>query len=96
MRQFLGIVKAHYGKTPIIYTTVDFYRENDLEKINGYTFWLGSVADHPSKVYPGQRWGFWQYSGTGRVPGAPGDIDLNAFHGSQEVWKTWKARNGVQ
>lgn len=96
MRQFLRIVKAHYGKDPIIYTTVDFYHDNDLGKINGYTFWLRSVADHPSKIYPGQRWGFWQYSGTGRVPGAPEDIDLNVFHGSQAVWEAWKSRNGVQ
>jgi lysozyme len=96
MRQFLRIVKAHYGKTPIIYTTVDFYHENDLGRINGYTFWLRSVADHPSKIYPGERWGFWQYSGTGRVPGAPGDIDLNVFHGSVDQWQAWLRRNGVQ
>lgn len=96
MRQYLRMVKAHYGKTPIIYTTVDFYHENDLSKINGYPFWLRSVAGHPSKIYPGQKWAFWQYTGTGRVPGAPADIDLNVFHGTQDSWQAWKARNGVR
>ena len=95
MRTFLRIVGAYYGKTPLVYTTLDFYHENDLSKLNGYGFWLRSVADHPSKTYPGERWLFWQYSGTGRVPGSPGNIDLNVFDGSPDVWRAWLARNGI-
>ncbi|WP_286134859.1 glycoside hydrolase family 25 protein [Neptunicoccus cionae] len=95
MRTFLRIVEAHYGKRPVIYTTPDFYKENDLGRLNGYPYWLRSVADHPSNVYPGERWVFWQYSGTGRVPGSPGDIDLNVFDGTPALWRMWLAQNGI-
>lgn len=95
MRKYLRQVQAHYGKTPLIYTTVDFFHENELWKVNGFPFWLRSVADHPSVVYPEQRWLFWQYTGTGWMPGAPGTIDLNVFHGSRAVWREWLVKNGV-
>jgi lysozyme len=95
MRSYLRIVKSHYGKTPVIYTTPDFYKENELWKLNGYPFWLRSVADHPSVVYPGESWLFWQYTGTGRVVGTPGNIDLNAFHGSPALWSEWLRSNGI-
>lgn len=85
---FLQIVGRHYGQRPIIYTTVDFYRENQMGRLNA-EFWLRSVADHPSVTYPGQRWTFWQYTGTGIVPGIQGDTDLNAFAGSAADWARW-------
>lgn len=92
IRTFQRIVGAHYGQRPVIYTTVDFWKANDLGQLAGEEFWLRSVAGHPSKVYPGARWSFWQYSGTGRVPGIEGDVDLNAFAGSLEGWQAWLAR----
>ena len=89
MRRFLSIVERHYGKRPIIYTTVDFYKDNDLASFGGYELWLRSVAGHPSDVYPGQRWSFWQYTGTGRIPGIKGDTDINVFTGSLNSWRQW-------
>ena len=73
---------GRYRKRPVIYTTVDFYRDNELWRLEGYPFWLRSVAGHPSEVYPGQRWPFWQYTGTGVVDGIDGPTDLNVFSGS--------------
>jgi lysozyme len=49
------------------------------------------VADHPSTVYPGQGWSFWQYTGTGAIPGIPGKVDINAFRGSPADWARWLA-----
>lgn len=89
MRIFLKRLREHYGKRPIIYTTVDFYRENRLGQIREADFWLRSVADHPSNIYPGQKWLFWQYTGTGVVPGVTGDTDINVFHGSANAWREW-------
>lgn len=88
---FLRIVGAHYGTRPLVYTTVDFWEANDLQRLNE-EFWLRSVAGHPSETYPGTRWKFWQYSGTGRVPGVETDIDLNAFNGSAAAWQAWRAQ----
>jgi lysozyme len=94
--RFLAIVTAHYGQRPVIYTTVDFYETNDLRRLRGEEFWLRSVAAHPSEPYPGARWSFWQYSGTGRVPGIAGNVDLNAFEGTEADWHSWLARRRVR
>ena len=51
MRIFLSIVEKHYGKKPIIYTSVDFFDDNDLSGFRGYPYWLRSVAGHPSDKY---------------------------------------------
>ncbi|MBP7242639.1 GH25 family lysozyme [Amaricoccus sp.] len=93
METFLAMVARHYGQRPLVYVPPDFFRENDLARMQGVTFWLRSVAGHPSAVYPGQSWGFWQYTGTGQVPGIAGEADLNAFAGGQTEWRAWLARH---
>ena len=85
---FKDILHRYYGQRPIIYTTVDFYRDNDMRNWPE-EFWLRSVAGHPRHVYPGQRYTFWQYTGTGRVSGIGGDVDLNVFAGSPGEWRAW-------
>ncbi len=92
---FARIVGSHYGQRPMIYTTVDFYRDNDLGRLSGYEFWLRSVAGHPAEVYPGQRWTLWQYTGTGLVPGVERQTDINAFSGSAEGWSGWLAARAI-
>ena len=89
MKIFLSMIARHYGKRPIIYTTVDFYKDNRLGSVLGYEFWLRSVADHPRSIYPGQKWSFWQYTGTGQIPGIEGNADINVFSGSQDQWQEW-------
>lgn len=97
MGVFLRMLKAHYGQKPIIYTTVDFYRDNQLALLKGHEFWLRSVAGHPMDVYPGQRWSFWQYTGTGKIPGIAGETDINAFAGTPDAWRKWvEARTSTQ
>jgi lysozyme len=86
---FLNILERHYGKRPIIYTTVDFYHETGIGALENTQFWLRSVAGHPGQVYPGEAWAFWQYTGTGVVPGIKGPVDINAFAGSVNQWRTW-------
>lgn len=93
MRIFLDAIERHYGKKPIIYTTVDFHRENIDGHFRDYPMWLRSVAEHPETLYPGHDWHFWQYTGTGIVPGITGDVDINVFAGNEDAWRTWLARN---
>ena len=88
-RRFLSLLEAHYGQRPIIYTTVDFYRDTGIGQVGGTEFWLRSTAGHPSTVYPGQRWTFWQYTGTGLIPGIAGQVDINTFAGSPSNWARW-------
>lgn len=88
---FLDMLERHYGQRPIIYTTPEFYRVNEMQQMDGEEFWLRSTAKHPREVYPSQQWSFWQYSGTGTVPGINGAVDLNAFSGGAAEWKRWLA-----
>ncbi|MQW89040.1 GH25 family lysozyme [Sinorhizobium saheli] len=89
MQVFMDKLERHYGQRPIIYTAPDFYRDNLRGAFLSHPFWLRSVAAHPSKVYPGRKWVFWQYSGSGLSHGVDGRIDLNVFHGSEEDWHDW-------
>jgi lysozyme len=88
-RIFLDMLEAHYGRRPVVYTTVDFFRETGIGRLRGTEFWLRSVAGHPRSVYPGAFWTFWQYTGTGIVPGIEGLVDLNVFRSSPEIWLRW-------
>lgn len=88
---FADKLERHYGQRPVIYTAPDFYRDNLRGEFLDYPFWLRSVAAHPSKIYAGRKWLFWQYSGSGLSHGVEGKIDLNAFHGSEDDWHDWVA-----
>lgn len=93
MQVFMDRLEAHYGQRPIIYTAPDFYRDNLKGAFPNHPFWLRAVAQHPSKVYPGRKWVFWQYSGSGLSHGVTGQIDLNAFYGTEAEWHDWVSRN---
>lgn len=92
MRVWMDTVERAFGKKPIIYTAPDFYRDNLRGYFSDHHFWLRAVAEHPRRVYPGKNWTFWQYTGTGAVPGIRGKVDLNAFAGSTQVWERDWAR----
>lgn len=87
--RFLNILENHYGRRPVIYTTVDFFRETGIGRLKNTEFWLRSVAGHPRQIYPGAHWTFWQYTGTGIVPGIKGNVDLNVFRSAPEIWLRW-------
>jgi len=89
MQVFMDILERHYGKRPIIYTSPDFYGDNLEGAFPKHPFWLRSVAVHPSKIYPGRKWLFWQYSGSGLSSAVDGRIDLNAFNGTEADWLRW-------
>lgn len=88
---FIDDVARHYGRRPLVYTSPDIFRERELWRLRGVEFWLRSVAGHPSTVYPGQRWTFWQYSGTALIPGIEGKADANVFAGTAGDWAAWLA-----
>ena len=92
-RTFLRMVENHYGQRPIIYTTVDFWTDNQMWRLGDYPFWLRSVAAHPDDLYDGRHWTFWQYTSTGLVPGISGEVDINVFAGSAAAWRAWLSAN---
>ncbi|MGF7006741.1 glycoside hydrolase family 25 protein [Aminobacter sp. BE322] len=92
MQVFMDRLERYYGQRPIIYTAPDFYRDNLQGEFLDYPFWLRAVAQPPSKVYPGRKWVFWQYSGSGLSHGVEGKIDLNVFYGNEDTWNAWLAK----
>ena len=89
MQVFLTRVERHYGKRPIIYTTPDFYDDNLKGRFKKYPIWLRTVKEHPRRRYPGRKWVFWQYTGTGRAPGFSTNVDINVFNGNNAAWQRW-------
>lgn len=91
MKRFMDRLEAYYGKRPIIYTSVDFHRDNLVGYFGDHHFWVRSVAAHPDKTYADRRWAFWQYTSTAVVPGIKGDTDINVFVGTHKNWNKWLA-----
>jgi lysozyme len=83
MRDWLRAVEAHYGKRPVIYTSVDFFADRLTDAFHDYHLWVRSVAGHPSKRYGDRKWRLWQYTATGKAEGIRGDVDLNIFAGTR-------------
>jgi lysozyme len=91
MQDFLDAVEAHYGKRPVIYTSVDFFADRMVDAFHDYHLWVRSVAGHPSVKYGDRDWRIWQYTATGRTAGVSGDVDLNLFQGSDEDFRLFLA-----
>ncbi len=96
MRTFRAAVEKHYGKRPVIYTTVDFFDDNDLRQLSEYPFWLRSVARSTRRNTGPIHWTFWQYAGTGSIPGIRGDADINTFAGDGASWEKVAGSNKVR
>lgn len=88
MGVFLRMVEKHYGKRPIIYSSVDFHRDRLVGAFPSHHFWLRSVAGHPSLKYDQTTsFSIWQHTATGRNPGVVGNVDQNVYMGSVESWR---------
>ncbi len=91
MREILHAFQAHYGKKPIIYTDINFHEDvlEGTSEFNDHPFWIRSTAARPETRYRQRPWEFWQFTTTGRVPGITGDVDRNAFYGSDKTFMDW-------
>ena len=87
MREMLRAMERHYGKKPVIYSTVDFYEAilspNELED---YPIWIRSTKYSPHVKYGSRNWHFWQFQSDARIPGIVGNVDRNAFRGDHQQW----------
>jgi lysozyme len=86
IRVMLAAMEAHTGKLPIIYTDMNFHRDVLEGEFFPNAFWLRSTAAEPHERYRNRGWTFWQWTQTGVVRGVRGEVDRNAFYGSQNDW----------
>ena len=90
IREMLKGLHEHTGKKPIIYTDINFHEDILEGEFNDYPYWLRSTAAPLKHRYKRDRWEFWQFTTTGRVPGITGDVDRNAFFGSEREFTAWR------
>lgn len=97
MQYFLTEIEKHYGKRPVIYSSVDFHRDRMVGAFKSYDFWLRSVASYPNRIYTDRDdWVFWQYTAEGRIPGIDGNVDRNVFFGTKSQWRKWLSGEEVK
>jgi lysozyme len=90
MKVMLDEMERHYGKRPIIYTTVDFYQAILSDgAFMDYPIWVRSTKYQPSVKYGPRPWHFWQYQSDGSVAGIPVHVDRDAFFGTQKQWEAF-------
>jgi lysozyme len=90
MKVVLEEMERHFGKRPIIYTSVDFYQAILSDgAFSDYPIWVRSTKHHPSVRYGSRDWKFWQYQADGSIPGIVGHVDRNAFYGTTEQWQSF-------
>ncbi len=95
IQAFLDTVQAYYGKRPVIYTSVDFYRDRLVGAFENYPLWVRSTAVVPKEAYGDRFWHFWQYTSTGQVAGIRGKADRNVFYGSEAAFQKFLADSNV-
>jgi lysozyme len=90
MKVMLEEMERHYGKRPIIYTTVDFY-EAILSNgaFSDYPIWVRSTKHHPAVKYGSRAWAFWQYQSDGQTAGIHGNVDRDVFYGTRKQWQAF-------
>ena len=83
---WLVTVEMHYGVKPILYTNVDFYKQNLKDEFDRYPLWVAHyLQKEKPRIY--RDWHFWQYSEMGRVNGILSRVDFNVFKGDSTVFR---------
>jgi lysozyme len=86
----LDEMERHYGKRPIIYTTVDFYQAILADgAFMDYAIWVRSTKYHPAVKYGPRPWRFWQYQSDGSIAGISVHVDRDAFFGTNDQWQAF-------
>jgi len=93
IRAWCERVEELTGRWPVIYTGPQFWKEFLLaaglecaQVLSSWPLWCAAYAaslpDAPMKSMPDWKWTFWQFTGSGQVPGVSGHCDVNLFRGS--------------
>ncbi|HYG49889.1 MAG TPA: GH25 family lysozyme [Flavobacteriales bacterium] len=61
---FIEKIKANYGRTPVLYMPVAFYKRYAIGNFKNCELWIRSTEDKPS-LPDNRKWHFWQYADKG-------------------------------
>ena len=80
MKEWLNIVENYYNVKPIIYTNIDFYKQNLGSDFDTYPLWVAHYYQ-PRQPRIKRDWVFWQHNDGGRVNGVLEPVDFDVFSG---------------
>lgn len=99
-KRWLDRVKAKTGVTPGIYTSKSVLFSYDWSSVaKTYPLWVAQYPNYEETGFLSEPWtdgwdfGAWssplifQYTGTGRIPGYGGHLDLDLFYGTRDDWR---------
>ena len=99
-KRWLDRVKAKTGVTPGIYTSKSVCFAYDWAAVaKTYPLWVAQYPNYEETGFLSEPWtdgwdfGAWdsplifQYTGTGRIPGYGGHLDLGLFYGTEDDWR---------
>ena len=73
------------GYRVMIYTNHNGYYDYIADVLPGIPLWICRFSENPINA----EWTFWQYDHHGKIDGIKGDVDLNAFCGTEEEWHNY-------
>lgn len=80
IKTWLDIVENNYHVKPIIYTYIDFYKQNLGDGFDDYPLWVAHYYQ-PRQPRIQRDWVFWQHNDNGRVNGILSPVDFNVYAG---------------
>ncbi len=96
LKAFIAIVKRHYGKTPVIYSTQTFF-EDYLDKdsaFRAYPLWVRNLYGEAGGSR-GRTVMFRQFANHARLDGIKGAVDLDLYIGSKAQFADLIAHSAV-
>ncbi|TMI97662.1 MAG: glycoside hydrolase family 25 protein [Bacteroidetes bacterium] len=85
VKEWLDIVGANYNVKPIIYTNIDFYKQNLGSDFDDYPLWVAHYYQ-PRQPRIKRDWLFWQHNDNGRVNGVSSPVDFDVFSGDSAMF----------
>ena len=84
IEQWIGVVEAGTGCTPIIYTGKAFWNQYLQDRFSDHPIWISDYTEDDNKV-AAIPWSFWQFTDSGSAEGVSGPVDESRYHGSEST-----------
>ena len=89
--KWLETIENYYGVIPIIYTNVDFYKNNLGSDFDKYPLWAAHYYEEQQPRIQ-RDWAFWQHNDQGNINGITSKVDFNVFKGDSIEFKEFLVR----
>lgn len=77
---FIGLIKKHYGRAPMIYATNRSYNELCGGYYSSYHLYIGRYGKKSPQIKGKGQYTIWQYTESGHINGIPKPVDKAKFN----------------